>query len=168
MSAIVPAEIKIYLTPSGNSDPDASLGGVGIGDEMGVALHDLFDLVSPAEGVAGDTEYRAIDVKNTNVVETLYSAVIFISQITSGADDAVEIAYDSTGTQSVANESTAPSSPSLSFSAPTTKETGIALGDIASEGVKRVWVKRIVDAAASSAISDGILSVTGGTFDSGA
>lgn len=168
MAAILPSEIKLYLTPAGNSDPDASLGGVGGDTEIGAGLHNIFDYVDPDEGVAGDVEYRAIDIKNTHVTETLYGAVIYISQITSGTDDAIEIAYDATGTQSVADESTAPSSPALSFSAPTSKATGIALGDIAPGGTKRLWLKRTVTAGASSGTSNGELTVTGGTYDSGA
>ena len=166
MAAIVPSEIKFYLTPAGNSDPDASLGGVGGDTEIGSGLHNIFDYVDPDEGVAGDVEYRAIDIKNTHVTETLYDAVVYISQITSGTDDSVEIAYDSTGTQSVADESTAPSG--VSFSAPTSKATGIALGDIAAGTTKRLWLKRTVTAGANSGTSDGELTVTGGTFDSGA
>lgn len=168
MSAIVPSEIKFYLTPAGNSDPELSLGGVGGDTEVGITLNDLFDYVNVDEGIAGDVEYRAIDVKNTNLVETLYDAVVYISQITSGTDDSIEIAYDSTGTQLVANESTAPSDPALSFSAPVSKATGISIGDIAPDTSIRLWFKRTVTAGASAAISDGEITITGGTFDSGA
>lgn len=168
MAEIVPTDIKFYLTPEDNTDPDASLGGVGGNSVIGTAIHDIFDLVTPDEGVAGDVEYRAIDIKNTHATETLYSAVVYISQVTSGTDDEITIAYDSTGTQSVANESTAPSSPALTFSAPLSKAAGIALGDMAAGTAKRLWIKRTVTAGASSGISDGIITVTGGTYDSGA
>jgi hypothetical protein len=168
MAAIVPSEIKYYLTPAGNSDPELSLGGVGGDVEIGVGLNDIFDYVNVDESIAGDVEYRAIDVKNINAVETLWDAVIYISQITSGPDDSIKIAYDATGTQDVADESTAPSSPALSFSAPLSRATGIALGDIAPDTSVRIWIERTVTAGASSVISDGELNVTGGTFDSGA
>ena len=161
--SVVAGEIKFYLTPNANSDPDLSLGGVGTGSEAGETLHDLFDRVGSAEAVAGDVEYRAINVKNTNGVDTLYDAVIWISTETSSTDTIIALAYDSTGTQSVVNESTAPSAPVLSFSTPVSEATGIALGDIAAGATKRIWLRRTVTAGAAKATDAGQLSVSGGT-----
>lgn len=162
--AVDPSQLKYYLSPTGNSDPNLSLGGSGLGSEIGSAIHNLFDRVSPAEASAGDIEYRSLSVKNTNPTDTLYDAVVWISTETSSVSTTVALAYDSAGTQSVVNESTAPSSPALSFSAPTTKATGIALGDIAPGATKRIWLRRTVTAGAAGAASDaGALSTGGGT-----
>ena len=160
--SVIASEIKYYLTPTGSSTPDDSLGGAGYGDEIGTGLHNIFDKVKPDEAVAGTVEYRAIGVKNTNVADILYDAVLYISTETSSVDDTIAVAYDA-GSQSVANETTAPSSPALSFSAPTSKATGITLGDIAVGALKRIWLKRTVTAGAGVGISTGALSVAGGT-----
>ena len=158
---VTPAEIKFYLTPGGNSDPAASLGGSGQGSEIGAGLHNIFDHVTPDEAVAGDVEYRAIDVKNSNISDTLFDAVAYISSQTTSSDDAIEVAYED-GEQSVADESTAPTG--LTFSAPTSKAEGVSLGDIVSGGTKRIWLKRTVTAgAASTASSSGELTIVGGT-----
>ncbi len=161
--SVVAGDIKFYLVPSANADPDASLGGVGIGSEIGAAIHNIFDRVSATEAVAGDIEYRAIGVKNTNVTDTLYDAVVWISTETSSTDTIIALAYDATGTQSVVNESTAPSAPALSFSTPVSQATGIALGDMAPAAVKRIWLRRTVTAGAAKATDAGALSVGGGT-----
>jgi len=162
--AVDPTQLKYYLNPTSNSDPNLSLGGSGEGSEIGSGIHALFDRVTPAEASAGDIEYRSCSVKNTNPTDTLYDAVVWISTETSSTDTTVALAYDSTGTQSVVNESTAPSSPALSFSTPTSKATGIALGDMAPAAVKRIWLRRTVTAGAAGSASDaGALSIGGGT-----
>lgn len=68
--AIVDADVKFFLSGgAGNSDPNASLGGVMSSTEVvDNTLHNLFDYVSGTEAGAGDTEYRAIYLKNTNSV----------------------------------------------------------------------------------------------------
>jgi len=161
--SVLSSELKFYLTPSGNSTPASSLGGVGSGSEISaVALHNLFDRVSAAEAVAGDVEYRAIDVKNTNLTDTLLDAVVYLVETSSG-DTTIALAYDSTGTQSVVNESTAPSSPALSFSTPLSAATGVALGDMAPEAVCRIWLRRTVVGGAAKATDTGSLTISGGT-----
>lgn len=146
--------ILFYLTGgAGNSDPNLSLGGVTSNTLAGETLHDLFDYVNPDEALAGDTEYRAIDVKNTHGTDTAYGAVLYVSSQTTSGDTSFAIGYD-TGTQTVANEDTAPSAPAITFSTATDKATGIALGDIGPLGKKRIWVKWIVGASALKFAAD--------------
>jgi hypothetical protein len=160
--SVVAGDIKFYLTPTGNADPNLSLGGAGQGSEIGSAIHNIFDRVSPLEAQDGDIEYRAIDVKNTNVADTLYDAVIWISGETTSADTTIDIGLDTT-TQTVINESTAPSG--VSFSKPITQGTGLVIGDLAPNATKRVWLRRTVTAGASILGSDsGAITVTGGTI----
>jgi hypothetical protein len=162
--AVSASDIKFYLVPTGNSDPAASLGGSGNGSEIGAGIDNIFADVSPAEALAGSVKYRAISVKNTNVTDTLYAAVVWVSAEDSSPDTIIALAYDSTGTQSVANENTAPSSPTLSFSHPTTQAAGIALGDIAAGASKRIWMRRTVTSGAAALNPDaGEISVAGGT-----
>jgi hypothetical protein len=53
---------------AGNTDPAASLGGVM--SSTAVGSNTLFDTVSAAEALSGDTEYRCYYVKNTNATDT--------------------------------------------------------------------------------------------------
>lgn len=129
-----------------NSDPDASLGGVSSSEEVSAtALNNLFDNVSPAESTAGDVEYRAIDLVNSgDATGTVIE--IWISTPTLSTDSECEIALDA-GTQSVANEDTAPSAPALSFSRPLVG-TKLSISDIVAAGTQRVWIKRTITAPA--------------------
>lgn len=160
--SILSGDIKFYLTGgAANTDPNLSLGGAVSATQVSGALHGLFDAVSPEEATAGDMEYRAIEVKNTNPADTLYAASLYISGETTSVDSQVLVGLDAT-TQSVANESTAPAG--VTFSAPTTKATGIALGDIAPGASKRIWLKRVITAGAAKLAGDaGQIAVTGGT-----
>jgi hypothetical protein len=158
------SDIKYYLTPNAEIHPLDSLGGVGYGNEVSAAIDGIFQDVSPAEAAAGKISYRAIDIRNVNVTDTLYGAVVWISTETSSTSSTVALAYDSTGTQSIANETSAPSGPALTFTTPTTQATGIALGDIAPGVHKRIWLRRTVSASAAMTASDaGALSTGGGT-----
>lgn len=138
---------------SGNTDPNASLGGAksttAITDNV---LNNLWDDISGDEGSAGDTEYRCFYVHNAHATLTLLSPVIWISSNTTSTDDEVDIGIGSSavnGTeQTVANESTAPTS--VSFTHPTTKGGGLALGNLPAGQHKAVWVKRVVGASAGA------------------
>lgn len=160
--AILAENLQFFLTGgASNTDPALSLGGVISSTQFtDVTLQNLFANVSPAEALAGSVKYRALSFKNT-AAETAYAAVVYISQETTSADTTVAIAYDSTGTQSVVNEDTAPTG--LTFSTPLSLATGIALGDVAASGVRRVWFKRTVTAGAAQASDSGKVMFTVGS-----
>jgi hypothetical protein len=151
--AIVAGDLKMYLTGGvANADPLLSLGGVTSSVQFtDNTLDKLFASVGPADALAGAIHYRALTFKNTSA-QTAYGAVAHISQETSSADTTVAIAYDATGTQSIVNEDTAPTG--LTFTTPLSLATGIALGDILTNGVARIWFKRTVTAAAAAAAAD--------------
>lgn len=146
-----------------NIYPYASLGGDISNTEVSGSLEGLFDEISPEEADDGDVEYRAIFVKNTHVSETAYGAVLYVSSETSSVSTTMAVAYDSTGTQTVANESTAPSSPTLTFSTPTSKATGITLGNIAPNTTKMIWFRRTITAGAAKVIDAGQITVVFGS-----
>jgi hypothetical protein len=160
--AIVSGDLKLYLTGgASNTDPNLSLGGV-ISSTLftDATLQNLFANVSPAEALAGSVKYRALSFKNTSAF-IAYSSVTYISQETTSADTTVAIAYDSTGTQSIVNEDAAPIG--LSFSTPLSLAAGIALGDVAAAGVRRMWFRRTVSAAAVQASDSGKITFTVGS-----
>lgn len=141
---------------SGNTDPNASLGGVKSSTAIGAGLHNLFDIVSSAESAAGDTEYRCFYVHNAHATLTMQNTVIWIQANTTSADTNIEIGLGTSAInateQTVANESTAPTS--VTFSSPANQGAALSIGNIPPGEHKAVWVKRIVNAAASAYNSD--------------
>lgn len=159
--SLIQSEIRFYLTNS-VVDPNLSLGGaVGTVTLMSAAVNGFFAIVSPEEaaGTVTYVKYRAIDVKNINVTDTAYGAYLYIDAETTSANTTVALAYD-TGIQSVVNENTAPSAPTLTFSTPMSKSAGIYLGDIAPLATKRIWLRRTITPTAAKLANDlGTLAV---------
>lgn len=173
---ITATDIQFRLTTKSGSagdttagTPAGSLGGFTSTTVMSTGANGLFDDITGDENAASESEYRAIDVLNNHASLTLQNAVIYLSgQVAGGAD--ASIGVDPTGPVakgsssqglSIANEDTAPAG--VSFSAPTTKAAGLALGNIGPGQVRRVWVRRT--ATNSAAINnDGVtFNVAGDT-----
>jgi hypothetical protein len=163
---IVAADIKIYLSGgAANSDPNAALGGAISSTELvDNSLHNLFDKVSGAEADAGDTEYRAVYIKNTHATLTLEGAKVFINTNTPSADTAAQIAVASEAgspIETIANENTAPVGET--FDDAEDAANALSLGDLAPGAVKAVWIKRAVTAGAAAYNDSMVLEVFGDT-----
>jgi len=129
-----------------NTDPDASLGGVSSSTEISATpLNNLFDDISPSEAEAGDIEYRALSIYNSGDASAVGIELWFESNTTSDDTD-VAIGVDS-GTQTIANEGTAPNDPTITFTAPTSGSP-LSLTDIAASGARRIWIRRTCGASA--------------------
>ncbi|HSW61722.1 MAG TPA: hypothetical protein VLH56_00145 [Dissulfurispiraceae bacterium] len=153
--AITATDIQFFLSGgAGNSNPNASLGGIISSTQItDASLHNLFDVVSGDEAAAGRTEFRAFYIKNNHGTLTWEAVKLWITSNTPSTWDQVQIGIEaSSGSpkQTIANETTAPSSPTISFSEPTTKAGGLALGDMAAGVVYMVWVRRVVTAGAQA------------------
>lgn len=178
MSAIVPSDILFkYSTTagsagnSGTGSPSSSLGKyISTSTIPDATLNALFDDVSGAENAASTVDYRCVFVHNSNGANTLENAVVYLSSevpggatCAVGADTTAASVIGSAGAQAlqVASETTAPAG--VTFSAPITSGTGVALGNIPVGQCKAFWVRRT--AANTSALSnDGVtISVTGDT-----
>lgn len=178
MTAIVAGDIlwKYSTTAgaagnSGTGTPGGSLGKyVSTSAWAGGSANDLFDDISGAENAASTVDYRCIFIHNNNASNAYQNAVLWISaevaggaSIAIGVDPTAASALGSATAQAVqvANETTAPAG--VTFSAPTTLATGIALGSIPTGQVRAFWVRRT--AANSAALSgDGVtLSISGDT-----
>lgn len=178
--AIVASDIKTKLSvltgSAGNSTAGTPAGSLGkyisTTELSGTALNNLWDDVSGDENAASDVEYRCIFIHNSHATLTWQSPVIWLSAETAGGasiaiaiDDLAASAIGSASAQAdqVADESTAPGSGVGAFSSPTTKGTGLSLGNIAAGYCKAVWIKRT--AANTAALdNDGVtLSFEGDT-----
>jgi hypothetical protein len=112
-------------------------------------LDNLFDDISGDENTGSVVDYRCYFIHNNHGTLTWQNVVAYISAETAGGAS-VSIGVDTTAASALANASaqavtvatelTAPAG--ASFTAPTTKATGIALGSIAAGQVRGLWVRR--------------------------
>lgn len=156
--AIVDTDIKTKLSitsgSAGNSasqgDVNASLGKyISTTELTDNTLNNLFDDVTGDENAASDIEYRCMFIHNSHATLTYKSVKMYISaEVSGGASVAIGVdttaasAIGSSSAQAltIADESTAPVG--VSFSSPTTKATGVSLGDIAAGYCIAVWIRR--------------------------
>lgn len=143
-----------------NADPLLSLGGA---RSSAASSATIFDDVTSAEALAGDTEYRLVYVHNAHATLSYLTAAIWIQTQTPSASTDVAIGLAAAGLNgvetAVANENTAPAG--VTFSAPSTFGAGLALGTLAPGQHFGVWVKRTVTAGAASAADGFTLRVQG-------
>lgn len=177
MTAITSGEILWkYSVAAAAGNTTAGTANTSLGDQVsttqwsGGVANDLFDDISGAENAASTVDYRGVFVHNTNAANAYQNAAVYISaevaggaSVAIGADPAAASAVGSAATQmaTIANETTAPAG--VSFTAPTTLGTAVALGSIPVGNVKGLWVRRT--AANTAALSaDGVtLTVSGDT-----
>jgi hypothetical protein len=160
---IISTDIQYRLSGgAANSSDEASLGGIKSSTTIsGTVLDDT----SGAESLAGDVEYRCIYVHNNHGTLQLTNPVIWLQAQTLGSGHVIAIGVGSAavnGTeQTVADESTAPAG--VTFSAPTTQGTGLALGSIPAGQHKALWIRRTVTGGAAASNNGYTLRVTGET-----
>jgi hypothetical protein len=138
---IVTGNIQMRLSGgSGNTDPNASLGGVMSSTAVVNAVVDnLFDSITAAEALAGDTSYRGIYFRNNNASLTLRRTYLF----TAGALTLLSFGFitKNTDLEVIADEYTAPAGITFQFYNNIDKlETFQDLGPAEYMGV---WVRRI-------------------------
>ena len=124
----------------------------------------LFDDITGDENAAGEAEYRCEGVHNAHASLTWQNPVAWIvSEVAGGASVALSVdttaaaALGSAAAQfkEVVDENTAPAG--QTFSSPTTKGAGLALGNLPNGQVKGLWHRRT--AANTAAInSDGAVT----------
>lgn len=161
--AIVSGDILYKLSGgSGNSDPNASLGGVMSTTTAGT---NVYDDVSSAEATAGDIEYRCLYVLNNHASLTYLGAKIWIQTNTPSADTTVAIGLGTAGLnvteQTIANENTAPTA--VTFSSPTDFTGGLTMGDIPFGQRYAFWIRRTVTAGAAGAADSFTIRIQGDT-----
>jgi hypothetical protein len=131
------------------------LGGTATTNQLSTtALNNLFDDVSPAEGVSGDVEYRALDFFNSGDATAV--AVSVYCDGTPNANTDILFALEASplnSTTAISDESTAPT---ISGSFATYIENSrLTFPDIAAGAYCRLWIKRIVTAGCPNLANDG-------------
>jgi len=136
----------------------SSLPGGNTSDTVAVsaASNKLFDDITPAESLAGDTEYRCFYVYNAHASADLLDVKIYIGAQPSGGDDTIALGLDLAGkngtADTIVDETTAPS-PAVTFTAPTTLGAALVIGTLAAGDYYAVWQRRTVAAATTPAVS---------------
>lgn len=165
--SVAPSDIRFRLSGgSSNTSPAASLGGVKSSTEIVNSVdNNLFDDVTSAEHLSGDTEYRCFYVHNANGSTTLTSAVAWIASDTISADTDLAIAVGTAavnGTeQTIANENTAPTGVTWSNVA-IDRPSGLPLGNLPAGQHKAVWLRRIVTTGSVPQVGDTAQIAVGG------
>lgn len=155
--AIITGDFATRLSGgAANSVGNSALGGAKSSVAAPTTLDGLFDAISAGEAVAGDVEYRCIYLHNSNASSPMNNAVVFVSANTPLAGSTIDIGVGTAAVnnteQTIANESTAPTS--VTFSAPTTAGAGLALGTIPAGQHIAIWLRRTITAGAGSSASD--------------
>lgn len=139
-----------------NVDGNASLGGIKSTNVMSGSVDGLFDAVTAAQALSGLIEYRCVYLHNGSASLDMTAAVVYISANTPLAGTTLDIGVGTSavnGTeQTIATETTAPTS--VSFSAPSTAGTGLALGTIPFGQHKAIWLRRTVTAGSGASAND--------------
>jgi hypothetical protein len=152
---IAASDIKLYLSGgSGNTDPNASIGGARSTSTQitSASLQNLFANVPGAEATPGSVKYRCFYVRNEHASLTYQAVKAFIQTLTASGNSEIDIGLDPAGVNgtaaSPANETTAPAG--VTFSRPTTLGAALSIGDLAVNAFQAIWVRRTIDAAAAA------------------
>jgi hypothetical protein len=118
-------------------------------------LNSEFDDISGDEAFAGDTEYRCFAFQNGHPTLTAVGGKLYVLQDSTSANTAMSIGLDPSGKNgtatTIATEGDAPAG--VTFTAPTSKATGLSIPDLLPGDWINVWVKRVVTAG-MAAIDD--------------
>lgn len=145
--------------------PDGSLGRyISTTQITDATLHNLFDVVSGDENALSDVEYRCVFVHNAHATLTWLGVVVWQSaEVAGGANAAISvdttvaspIGQVAAQAKEVVDENTAPAA--QIFAAPTTKATGLAIGDLLAGQCRAIWVRR--SATNSAALNNDGLTI---------
>lgn len=114
------------------------------------SLHNLFDEVSETRNAASEVDYRCFFLHNTSSAWTARDLRVWMhSQVASGAvlamglDPTAASRYNtSLAPQAVSTVIRTAAPAGVTFSAPTTEETALEIGDLGPGMVKAIWLRR--------------------------
>jgi hypothetical protein len=170
-------KLSITTGTAGNAaaqpNPNASLGKyISTTQIVDNTLNNLFDDITGDENAAGTVDYRCIFIHNAHATLTLLAPVVWLSaEVAGGANTAIAVdniaasAVGATAAQAavIANETTAPTGVGA-FSSPTTKGTGLVLGDLPPGQCRAIWVRRTATNSAAVNNDGATIRVEGDTI----
>lgn len=155
--SIITADFVTRLSGgAANTLGDASLGGIKSTTVSPTTVDGLFDATTAAQAAAGTIEYRCVYLHNANAADTMTNALVYLSANTPLTSTTIDIGVGTAAVnateQTIANETTAPTG--VTFSAPSTAGTGLALGDLPFGQHRAIWLRRTVTAGALNSAND--------------
>jgi hypothetical protein len=120
-------------------------------------VNKIWDDVSKADSLAGDTEYRGLFLRNNHSADGMTTIKIWVSANTPGQDN-IKIALATeainTAIEVLANENTAPAGINFNTLNPVDLASGLAVPDLAFSAYKGLWVQRVVPAGVTAAVTE--------------
>jgi hypothetical protein len=153
---IVSGDIDFFESTATNGG-NISLGGAITANEItSGALHNLFDVVDSTEAASpGQTSYRCFYVKNNHGSLTLQDAKVYFNESTLDGSNSIAMAVAGEGVngtaETIANEETAPTTGSPSFTTPTSEGAALTIGNIPAGQHQAIWLERTVTGGAPAA-----------------
>jgi hypothetical protein len=112
-------------------------------------LYNLFPTLTGDQNAASASDYKCFFVRNKHATLTALSTVLWLSGLTAnsvvysiGVDTNAASAIGASAAQAAQIATTANAPAGVTFTAPTTKLTGIVIGDILAGQCRAVWVRR--------------------------
>lgn len=157
-------QLQFFLSGgSGNSNPNASIGG-GISNTPVIGtLNNLFSDLSSSEATSGKTDYRCLYIKNASVSDSLYMAEVYVYSQSSGGSY-VQIGTLPVGTLAslIPVETTPPTGVTFTDTSVNQK---ILVGTIPPQSSVPIWIKRTTDPSTSFKEKDNfVLKISGRPF----
>lgn len=119
-------------------------------------VNKIFNDVTKAQSLSGFTSYRGLFVKNGHAADGMTTNKIWMSVNTPGQDN-VQIALAteavSTAIEVLASETTAPAGINFDTLNPVDLASGLALPDLTTGQYKGFWLKRVVPAGVTAAVT---------------
>lgn len=174
MSPVASSDLKLKLSiktgAAGNASAGTTAGSLGkyisTTELVTATSHNLFDIISGAENVASESEYRCIFLHNAHASITAENCKVYLSaEVAGGANTAIGIdptaasAIGSAGAQAVeiADENTAPAG--VVFTAPTTSGTALSIGNLTPGQCRAIWIRRTATNSAAATNDGATLTV---------
>ncbi len=156
-------------SPTTTSNLDTQCLGGYISTTLWIAgANTLFGNLSGDQNTSNQVDYRCIFVHNAHASLILYDTYLWIDSLTVGGSD-IAIGVDATIAKIISSSSqqaaiidspfTAPSG--VTFSSPSTKETGVFLGNIAPGYARAFWIRRSATGGDPLAVDQLVIEVEG-------
>lgn len=136
----------------------ASLPGSDVTNTVTIAnqVNKIWDDVSKADSLAGDTEYRGLFFRNQHASDSMTNIKVWMAVNTPGQDN-MQIALASEAInlaiEVLANENTAPTAIDFDANNPVDLASGLSVPDLAFSEYKGFWLKRTVPAGVTAAVT---------------
>lgn len=126
----------------------------------------VWDNISKAESLAGDTEYRCLYIKNTHSTDTMIDVKLWRGSDASG-QDVISVELDPVGkgngsttgvATTIALETTAPTGVTWTSNA-ISEATALSVGDLAAGECYAFWEKRVVPANTTTSTAADVSSI---------